>query len=295
MENELITKRRLIILLVIATVVIFVALVWLIAKSLPWGRGGTQDPTATTGVLVARDCTHPVGYWKDHPELFPAQMIIGGIAYQDRELEALLSDDSQELSQQLKVQMAVAFMNNQAGADQGPIEAVLFEAYGWLVQHPTGSETTAEDVVAGQQLFNELERYNLGLGEVTACETAFSVTKTGTGTGISATELLQLSGTPTLTGTPTSTETLPPGVGFPTTQVTTFSTPTPSATHPHATNTPVNTTQAPTSTKTKPPAPTFTPTHTPEPPTPTNTTEPPTPTYTLVPLPTPTWTLVPPP
>ncbi len=288
MENELIGKRRLIIILVVATVVVFVALVWVAEKFLPRGRPSSQSPTQTIGLLASSDCTHTIAYWKAHPELYPAQVIIGGVVYQERELEALLSDDSQELPQQLRVQMAVAFMNNQAGADQGPIETALFEAYGWLVAHPSGSQVTADDLKAGQQLFYQLEAYNQGLGGVEACESVLSVTKTGAPAGMATTGLAQpgASITPSATSTPPVTDT---GTLMPTTPSLIYSSPTPSDTPQPPTNTPAKT-KAPTPTKTpKPP----TPTNTPKPPTPTDTPKPATPTFTLPPLPSPTFTLPP--
>jgi hypothetical protein len=297
MENEINTKRGLIIILVVATVVIFVAVVWVIATSLPWGKRGAQQSTATLGVLVASDCTRPVAYWKDHPELFPTQLIIGGVTYQERELEALLTDDNQELTQQLKVQLAVAFMNNQAGADQTSIETALFEAYGWLVQHPASSQVSSDELAVGKQLLDLLNAYNLGLGEVAACETASSLAKTNTPSAIATEILLQASGIPTSSTTPSPTVTSTSlATQVPTTPLPIFNSPTASATSPqHPTNTPVKTTQAPTATNTlKPPTPTNTPkpptpTNTIEPPTPTNTPEPPTPTFPPEDTPTPTF------
>ena len=187
MENEIINKRRLIVIMVVVTVVIFVVLVWLITTYQPWDLLGLPGPNTSPTEPVATNCTFPLVYWKAHPELYPSQIVIGGIVYKERELGALLSDDTQDTSQQLKAQLVVAFLNNRAGADQSPIETILFDAYGWLVQHPAGSQMTNGELEAGRQLYNLLETYNLGLAGVGPCEAALSITKTSTsiGTGLS--------------------------------------------------------------------------------------------------------------
>lgn len=276
--------------MVVATVIIFVVLVWLIATYIPWDILGLQGPKTSPNVPVVTNCTLPIAYWKAHPELYPSQMVIGGIVYKERELEALLSDDSQDPAQQIKAQLVVAFLNSQAGADQDSIETTLFDAYGWLVQHPPGSQVTEGELEAGRQLYDLLDAYNLGLAGVVPCEAALSVTHTSTASG---TELLAVSLTPTQTGTPTPSETpTPTGQWTATISPTRTPVPTtqrpgnasPTATRyspPQATNTP--TSRPPTATQTSAPA---TSTFTPPPP--------PTPTYTLPPLPSPTHTIVPP-
>ncbi len=302
MENEIIPKRSLIILLVIGTVVIFVALVVLIAIAGPRGKPDAQGATTTANPQLVRNCTYPLAYWKDHPELFPSQLIIGGIDYRERELDALLLDESQDLAQQLKVQLAVAFMNGQSGADQAPVESVVFDAYGWLVAHPAGSQVTEDDLSTGRQLFNELEAYNLGQAGVPACQASLLETGMGTSTGIvtgtfSLTVYPGSSLTPSETPTQAGTLLNPSITPRPTTSQPAAASPTPSPTRtsppPSRTFTPttVNTTQAPSPTHTAEPP---TPTNTPEPPTPTNTPKPPTPTFTPPYTWTPTFTPAPP-
>lgn len=285
MENEIISRRGLIVLLVVVTVVIFVGVVWLIARYLPLGLLGIAKPTATTSQLVKGNCTYPVTYWKEHPELFPPQIIIGGTVYQDRELQALLAHDSQDPVEQLKAQLAVAFLNNWSGADQTTVELTIFEAFGWLMQHPAGSTVSEVDSVAGKQFLSELEAYNLGLAGVKPCIASLSISPTSSPTGTTTLEI-------TMTPSPTSTAT-------PTTSVT----PTPSEVTQTATATKVLILPTRAATQTTAP-PVQYPTDTPLPPTntprPANTstfTPPPlpSPTFTLPPLPTATYTLPPPP
>jgi hypothetical protein len=287
MEREIIAKRRLVIILVLVTVVIFIGLVWLIASSRPWNLLGLQPSTGTAGLQAARDCTMPVAYWKAHPELFPSQVYIGGVAYGEIELEALFSDDSEDLAQQIRAQLAAAFLNSQAGAGQTAIQATLFAAYGWLEQHPAGSQLSGEERLQGEQMYDELERYNLGLGEVEACEANLVATRTARPSWTATIEISP-SPSPTSTATPseTPTPTQPTATAtynylFPTR--TTTRTSGPPAENP--TNTPRPPTQPPAATNT--PRPPDTATYTPPPP--------PTATFTLPPLPTATFTLPPPP
>ncbi len=276
MDNELSTKRRLIITLVVATVVIFVALVWLITALRPWKLLGAQNPSQTANrVLVERDCTHSIAYWKAHPELYPPQVFMAGVIYHETELEALLSDETQDLAQQLKAQSVVAFLNGQAGADQRQIEATLFEAYGWLEQHSVNSQITQDELDTGQRLFQALEAFNLGLAGVESCE------KTGPVSGkVTATKADTAQGSLTsgMTLTPTPSQT-PSPTGRATSLVGTASSPTvtpsPTTIRPgYPSLTPTRTSQPPIFTATsRPPSnptPTNQPSNTPIPPSPTS-------------------------
>jgi hypothetical protein len=203
MDNELSSKRGLVVVLVVMTIIIFVGLVWLIATFIPWARLGFQSPSATATAQVVKDCTYPISYWKEHPELYPPQMIIGGVVYTERELEALLSDDDENPVQQIRAQLAVAFLNISGGADQSSIEATIFTAYGWLVNHPVGSQITDDEQEKGRRLFDVLETYNLGLAGVEPCEASITLTKTETST-VTAMPSLLFDSTPSQTMTPTT-------------------------------------------------------------------------------------------
>ncbi len=272
MKSEPFTKRGLFIGIVVVTIAIFVALVWLIATRVPWGSLGLDSPTSTLSLQVARNCTYPLPYWAAHPELFPAQVIIGGVPYGERELEALLGDDSQELAQELKSQLAVAFLNGLAGADQGALEATVFDAYGWLVRNPAGSAVTYEESQLGRQLLNNLLAYNLGLAGVESCASISGASLTATAAGqytASGSQAITLTLTTTLTEAVTPTGAYPTGVSLTPTR-------TPLITTQRAAN------ASPTATSYSPPQPT----NTSRPPEPTNTLPPPT--ATLPPPPTPT-------
>lgn len=289
MENEITTKRGLILILVVATVAVFVGLVWLIATYMPWNLLGFSSPSVTATAWTERNCTYPVSYWKAHPELYPPQMVIGGTIYKERELEALLSDETQNPAQQIKVQLAVAFLNILGGADQSRIETTIFEAYGWLVQHPAGSQVTEDELEAGTRLFRLLEAYNDGLSGVALCEGVQIPTLIASSTPTETPTVL-LTTTPSQTATPSPSET-PTPIEFTATATYFLFVPTrttkPTTEPPPQvpTNTPVQPTEPPAPTKTQPPPNTAT--FTPPPP--------PTATFTPPPLPSPTFTNPPPP
>jgi hypothetical protein len=291
MENVITEKRGLVIILVIATVLIFVGLVWVIANYLPLNIFGAPSSSHTADAPVASEnCTHPVAYWQKHTESYPAQLVIGGQVYKAKDILGILSDKSQDQAIQLQAQLTGAYLNFLKGADQSSIETTIFEAYGWVVQHPAGSELTDSDREAGSRFINILVAYNMGLTEVAACEPGLTLTVTGTSTATetpssqftltpSETVTLTPSETPTPTNTPTepiSTEIVPTRTPAPTTSEPGQPTVTPSNTLPPPTNTPKPTeiptptdtpepTVMPTDPPTKTPLPTDPPTRTPTP------------------------------
>jgi hypothetical protein len=281
MDNVITEKRGLVIILIIATVLIFVGLVWAIATYLPLKLLGIPNPSFTATVLVGgKNCTYPVDYWKSHPERYPAQLVIGGQVYKAKEIGRIFLDVTADTSTQLQAQLTGAYLNFLSGADQRYIETTIFEAYGWLVQHPAGSALTDNERQAGTRLFTILETYNQGLTEVAPCEPGLAQTITET-INTTGTPNLLLTITPSQTVTPTSSETATPTntpilpvftlreptlTPIPTTSVPEQPSTTPSQTlSPSATNTPINTTEAPPPTRTATIAPTLPPTETPSP------------------------------
>ena len=280
MENEITTKRSLIVILVVATVAVFIGLVWLIATYVPWNLLGFPNPSITATVTqMEQNCTYPISYWKEHPELYPPQMVIGGIVYEAKDIREMLANETQNATQLIQAQLVGVFLNMLAGADQSSIETTVFEAYGWLVKHPIGSQVSDGDREAGVRLFMVLEAYNDGLSGVALCggiqipTLVISSTPTETQTVLSTSPPSETT-TPTPSETPTPTEQTATATSFffvPTRTTKPTIEPPPQV----PTNTPIQ----PTETKIPPP-----PTNTPLPPTPTL--PPPTPT---LPLPSPTF------
>jgi hypothetical protein len=277
---EVITEKRgLVIILVIATVFIFVGLVWAIATYLPLNLLGLTSPSITPTVPVGgKNCTYPVSYWKNHPELYPPQLIIGGEVYEAKDIRGIFLDETADPIVQLKAQLIGAYLNFLSGADQNYVQATIFDAYGWLVQHPAGSGLTDSEREAGIRLFTILETYNQGLTEVEPCEPGLALTLTQTGMTTETPNLVSTitpspAVTPSETSTPTSYPTepiftviAPSRTPLPTTSAPVLPSSTPSETlSPSATHAPISTTEAPTATGTATIAPTLPPTDTPSP------------------------------
>lgn len=212
MENEITTKRGLILILVVATVAVFVGIVWGITTLVPWNLLGFSSPSSTpTAVRVEKNCTYTLSYWMEHPESYPPQIVIGGTVYDEKDLRGILADETQNLPQQIQAQLAGVFLNTLAGADPGSIETTVFEAYGWLVQHPAGSQVSDGDMETGARLFKVLEAYNDGLSGVALCAGLKIPTLVRTRTPtVTATILLTLTTsqttTPSVSETPTPIE-----------------------------------------------------------------------------------------
>ncbi len=290
MDNVIAEKRGLVVILVVATVVIFIGLVWGITKFLPLNILGSTSPSHTPEApVVVKNCTYPVSYWQEHPERYPSQLVIGGLVYKAKEVSGILSDDPQGVWLQLQAQLIGTYLNYLAGADQNKIEATIFEAYGWLVRNPASAELSDSKREAGNMLLEALTAYNLGLTDVPACEPGLALTLARTGTATGTPELLLTS---TASETPTATPSETP-------------TPTPSETPTPIKDTATATYEfiQPTRAATRTLEPTiYTPPNTPVPPVPTNTPIPntptnippqPTATFILPPLPTATNTLAP--
>jgi len=207
MENVINAKRGLFLILVIATMVIFVGLVWFIGTKIPWNLLTTNSPNPTTaGPRVEVNCTFPVPYWMQHPELYPPQMVLGEKVYQAKEISQILSSEPVNLGTRIQAQLMVAFLNNYAGADQAPIETTVFQAYRWLEEHPDGSQVHARELEAGNSLYDALMAYNHGLSGVPICRGAsiFILTETSMIPGAESTHPTV---SPSPTGTPTGTGT----------------------------------------------------------------------------------------
>jgi hypothetical protein len=287
MGNQTTDKRGLIIILIVGTVIVFIGLLWAIATFLPLNVPASASPTETEEApRVIENCASPLGYWVRHPELYPSQLVIGDRVYKAEELDVVFSDQS-ELRALLQAQLASAYLNVLMGADQSYIQSTIFEAYGWLVAHPLGSQVGVIEAEDGKRLLNLLEAYNLGMTGVPACKSALPFASTRVSVKVET-----ATGEPTTTPSETTTLTpseLPTMVEYTPTETYIFIQPTRAATRTpeppiqFPTRTPVQATEAPPPTNTQRP-----------PDTATVAPPPATPTYTLPPAPSATYTLPPP-
>ncbi|OGO25945.1 MAG: hypothetical protein A2136_01420 [Chloroflexi bacterium RBG_16_54_11] len=289
MENEISRKRGLVLALVVATVIVFVGLVWIIVTNKPWNPSGLTGSGDIAGAAqLGKNCTYPLHYWREHPERYPPQVVLGGKTYQADEINRILSGDGGDPASQLQAQLLGVFLNISAGADQDVIDATVFQAYGWLVSHPDGSDISESAREEQSRLYNLLEAYNYGLAGVALCPEAASYMITETVTpSQTPTDISTTSPSPTPSPSPTASPTFSPTAVLPTVIAPSHtSTPTTErpGIEPSATNTPIPTTAEPTPTNTSNPEATPTFTQPPEP----------SPTFTVPPPPSPTITPPPP-
>jgi cell division septation protein DedD len=173
-------------------------------------------------------CTYTQGYWKNHPEAWPVDVIaIGGATYSKEEAIAILETPPKgDATYILAHQLIAAKLNVLNGADGSAVTDPIAAADGWLAAHPLGINPSKPEREEGIQRAETLTDFNegrigpghcndaedplpepelLGLQASTATPTAVQMTEpTVTPTPIPVTSETS---TPTETETPNSTPT----------------------------------------------------------------------------------------
>jgi hypothetical protein len=112
--------------------------------------------------LSDSNCTYPVIYWKDHPDSWPAEIIIAGKAYTKNDVRLLFTTQEPDIQTLLTRHLYTSFLNILHGADMGVIESTILEASGWITTHPSGNELSEFNRQRGLYLIQILENYNDG-------------------------------------------------------------------------------------------------------------------------------------
>jgi hypothetical protein len=136
------------------------------------------------------NCTYPLHYWQDHPETWPAEIIIGQIQYTRDDMRAMFSVPDPEAQVVLIRQVYGAFLNILHGSNMAVIEPVIIDAVSWLESNPPGSNLSEFNRQQGMYMTGILAGYNNGEVGPGLCKGA--------------------PGSPTPTRTPTLTWTPPP-------------------------------------------------------------------------------------
>jgi hypothetical protein len=227
-----------------------------------------------------RNCTYPIHYWREKPEKWPTEVVLGEKLFTREIVRDIYQDDEPDTHTRLIQQMYTSFLNVLYGADMVAIEDTLFNAAEWLEHNPPGSQLSEFNLRQGREMAQVLEYFNNGEIGPGACPDA------------------PPEPTPTLIPTDTATPepTSPPPTAVPQVQVVLPTArpssgqsapppPPPAPTDPPPPPPPTD--PPPPPPPTDPPAPSPTQPLPTDPPPPTNTPVPP-PTSTPVPLPTPT-------
>jgi hypothetical protein len=109
-------------------------------------------------------CTHTLGYWKKHPDIWPVDEItIGDVTYPKEEAVGILDIQPQgDVTYILAHQLIAAMLNVANGADHNDIGGTISDADVWLVDHPLGSDPSNPEREEGIRLAETLTDYNEG-------------------------------------------------------------------------------------------------------------------------------------
>jgi hypothetical protein len=125
-----------------------------------WGVSPT--PTATPD---SNNCTHTMGYWKNHPEAWPVEEItIGGVTFAKAAVLTILETaPGGDATYVLVHQLIAAKLNTLKGTDPITVAVTITDADNWLSVHPLGSDPSDPDRAQGIALAEILDGYNNGL------------------------------------------------------------------------------------------------------------------------------------
>ena len=117
-------------------------------------------------------CTLTQGFWKNHPEAWPVEMLtVGGMPYDKGQLIGLLSTPPRgDATYILAKQLIAAQLNVLSGADSSGVATLINEAEAWLIAVGLGSWPEGEARVVGIQMASLLDDFNNGLSGVPHCE-----------------------------------------------------------------------------------------------------------------------------
>ena len=117
-------------------------------------------------------CTLTQGFWKNHPEAWPVDMmIVGGAPYNKAQLIVLLSTPSRgDATYILAKQLIAAQLNVLSGADSSGVASLINDAEAWLFEQGLGSWPEGDARVVGIQRASQLDDFSNGLSGVPHCE-----------------------------------------------------------------------------------------------------------------------------
>jgi hypothetical protein len=117
-------------------------------------------------------CTYTQGYWKNHPDAWPVDVItVGNETYsKDEAVEILRTPPEGNATIILAHQLIAAKLNGANGVSQDAIGDTIADADAWLTEYPLGSNPSGLDREQGVALAEKLDSYNNGLLGPGPCE-----------------------------------------------------------------------------------------------------------------------------
>jgi len=122
----------------------------------------------------AEHCTYSMGYWKNHPEAWPAdELVVGDTTYSVDEAIGILKTPAKgDASFILAHQLIPALLNVAAGVDGSSIDEAISQAQEWVVSHPVGTDPAEPERGVGISIAETLEAFNTGESGPASCDAA---------------------------------------------------------------------------------------------------------------------------
>jgi|GEM_PF-1515834 len=133
-------------------------------------KGGPSIQAAASVTLTSPEAfpnpgTGTPGYWKTHPEAWPAStIVIGGKTYTRDQAISYLNTTKKDRTYTMFQDLVCAQLNTAIGNDPTCISSVMSAANTWMTQHPVGSRVSGSSSawVEGDPIHQQLDAYNNG-------------------------------------------------------------------------------------------------------------------------------------
>ena len=119
--------------------------------------------SADSSPVPKRNCTFPAEYWKNHPQDWQFAVItVGGKTYTKQEALVFFNTQSKNTFTFIYEQIFTLANNTLDGADPQAISQILDQMNRWLDENPIGEPISDSAQIAGVDLGQQIESYNLG-------------------------------------------------------------------------------------------------------------------------------------
>jgi SdrD B-like domain len=106
------------------------------------------------------------GYWKTHPEAWPASVVVGGVSYTRDQAIAWLGDSGSDKTVTMFASLVSAKLNVAAGTDASCVQSTIDLADAWMEMFgPVGRKVKASSYAwkVGEPLHRLMDNYNNGM------------------------------------------------------------------------------------------------------------------------------------
>jgi hypothetical protein len=105
------------------------------------------------------------GYWQNHPEAWPASVVIGGRTYGRDEAIGWISASGKDRTLTMFASLVSAKLNVLNGTDSSCVATTIAAADDWMTEHPVGTNVHAASLAwkLGEPLHRLMDNYNNGM------------------------------------------------------------------------------------------------------------------------------------